>query len=42
MIDVGDPAPEIRLESLGGGTLSLSEVRSGASVVLLVFLRHLG
>ena len=36
----GDPAPDISLDAVGGGRVSLRDFRGRP--VLLVFLRHLG
>ena len=42
MLQVGDPAPDIRLVTVDGQAVSLAETWRARRSVLLVFLRHLG
>jgi len=42
MLATGDPAPEVKLKTITGETVSLAEVWQSGCHVLLIFLRHLG
>lgn len=42
MVTIGDPAPDINLQTITGETVSLAETWRSGHHALLIFLRHLG
>ena len=42
MLTTGNTAPDVKLATLTGETVSLAEMWRGGQHTLLIFLRHLG
>lgn len=42
MLKIKDPAPDVKLTTITGETVSLAETWQSGQHVLLIFLRHLG